>query len=620
MLRFVADLETNNNAQDCRVWASGIAIVPAHYSTSPEVKHWNNLEGLMEFLASQTETHEVYFHNVKFDGQFIIDYLLNNGYEFDENLSKAKTFKTLITNANVFYSIEICHFAKTEKNGKDKKTGAQRWKTKRITTKIIDSLKKIPLSVADIAESFGFEMTKGEIDYDLNRPEGYVPTMAEIDYLQRDIIIVARALSLFIEQGLTKMTMSSDALKSFKEKFSGKTGTEAERFYRQWFPKVSKKTDDFIRRAYKGGFVWVKPGEEGVIQEEGMTLDVNSLYPAAMRYALMPFGDPAPFKGFYYEDRNKSYHNTHPLFIQEFVCDYKLKDNKPPIVQVKSTFMDVTYSTEGVGENLCMTNIDLNLFFECYEVTNFQALGGYCFRGHHGIFNNYVDYWMDEKEKATREGNRGNRLISKLYMNSLFGRFSVIPESFMNVPYLDKKTGLVKYKTVQAKDKDIQFTALSVFITSWGRSVLFNAMTAGSNWDRVCYVDTDSVHLKGWETPDGLFIDQTALGAWSVESYWTRACFLKNKAYLHEDVKKMVVNPSTGEITYKNVTNLDDLAELTDDELELELDVKLSGATDDVKSQINFTNFYIGATFSGRRLMRTVKGGRVIEDTTFTIR
>ena len=217
MLRFVADLETTNNVNDCRVWASGVAEVPAEYTTSPLVRHWNNLEGLMEFLMSQEKTHEVYFHNAKFDAQFILDYLIENGYEYDQELSKSKTFRTLITSANVFYSLEICHFAKTEKNGKDKKTGVQRYKTKRITTKVVDSLKKLPLSVASIAQSFGFEITKGEIDYNLERPAGYVPTIQEVDYLQRDIIIVARALSFFISQGFTKMTLSADSLKSFKE-------------------------------------------------------------------------------------------------------------------------------------------------------------------------------------------------------------------------------------------------------------------------------------------------------------------------------------------------------------------------------------------------------------------
>lgn len=617
MLRFVADLETNNNVNDCRVWAAGIAEVPAQYTTSPMVRHWNNLDGLMEFLSSQEVTHEVYFHNAKFDAQFLIDYLINNGYELDEDLSKPKTFRTLITTANVFYSLEICHWAKTEKNGKDKKTGIQRYKTKRIVTKVIDSFKKIPLSVDGISKAFGFEVTKGSIDYNLDRPEGYVPTLEEIDYLQRDIIIVARALSLFVEQGFTKLTLSADALKSFKEKFSMKKGREAESFYRSWFPKVDKDMDKFIRRAYKGGFVCVKEGEEGVLQGEGVAYDVNSLYPSVMRYAPMPFGRPASFKDFYYDDINKLYHSTHPLFIQEFVCDYKLKPNKPAMAQVKRAFMDSEYSTEGRDGNFCMTNVDLNLFFECYEVTNFRPLGGLCFRSHVGIFNNYIDYWMAEKERATIEGNAGNRLISKLFCNGLYGKFATTVESFVNIPYMDEQ-GVVKYKSIQAKDKEIQYTALSAFITSYGRQVLFNAIL--SNWDRFIYCDTDSAHFKGFETPNNMYIDDVALGAWKCEGYFKRGLFLKQKAYMEEYIKELVVNETTGEITYQTVTKLDTLMDLDEDDMETEIEVKLAGATQEIKDQINFTNFYIGSTFGGRRIMKTVKGGRVIEEGTFTIR
>lgn len=618
MLRFVADLETTNNVNDCHVWASGIAEIPAEYTTSPMVRHWNNLEGLMEFFASQEETHEVYFHNAKFDAQFILDYLIDNGYEYDEELSKAKTFKTLITSAGVFYSLEICHYAKTEKNGKDKKTGVQRYRTKRISTKIIDSLKKIPLSVAEIAKAFGFETLKGEIDYNLERPVGYVPTLEEIDYLQRDVIIVARALSFFIAQGFTKMTLSSDAMKSFKEKFSSKTGREAENYYRQWFPRLDADTDKFIRRAYKGGFCYVKPEIEGIIQGQGVTYDVNSLYPSVLRYAQLPFGRPATFKDFYYDEVNANYHNTHTLFIQEFVCDYKLKPNRPAMAQVKRAFMDTEYSEEGRGVNFCMTNIDLNLFFECYEVENFQPMGGLCFRAHTGMFNNYIDYWMEEKEKATREGNKGNRLISKLFANSLYGKFGSTTTSILNIPYKDEKTGIIKYKTVQAEDKDSQYTAISTFVTSYGRQVLFNAML--SNWERLCYVDTDSVHFTGWETPENMFIDQYELGAWACEGYWARGLFIGQKKYMEEYIKEMVVNEKTGEVTYQLVTDLDVLNQLDEEAMELEIDVKLAGATDEVKDQIDFTNFYVGATFDGQRRMQTVQGGRIIKEGTFTIR
>lgn len=618
MLRFVADLETNNNENNCRVWAAGIAEIPAYYTTSPQVRHWNNLEGLMTFLASQEVSHEVYFHNMKFDAQFIIDYLFKNGYEFDRKLSKEKTFRALITSAGVFYSLEICHWAKTEKNGKDKKTGVQRYKTKRITTKVMDSYKKIPLSVEKIANDFGLEIKKGSIDYDLDRPEGYQPTLSEIAYLENDIIIVARALSLFIEEGYTKMTLSGDAMKTFKEKFSGKTGTAADKHYREFFPRVSPEIDKYIRRAYKGGYTYVKDEVREVEQGRGIVLDVNSLYPSVMRYAPLPWGTPIKFRGFYYDELNKLLHNTHTLFIQEFTCSYKLKENRPAIAQIKGHFKDVSYSKQGYMENFCMTNIDLNLFFECYEVTDFQPLGGYAFKSMTGFFNSYIDYFTELKTTSKKEGNEGQYLLSKLFLNSLFGKFSVETTSFLKTPYMDKD-GVVKYTTEKGDDKEVQYTAMSAFITAFGRQVLVNAIIA--NYDRWLYSDTDSIHLSGWDMPEGMFIDDSALGAWKLEGFFERSIFLKSKCYIEAYHKKLAgFDPETGEAIYKNVTSLEELELLVNnEETELELDVKCAGMTDAVKEQVTFDNFKVGSTFSGKKFMKTVAGGRVIEEGDFTI-
>ena len=70
----------------------------------------------MERLASH-ETVKVYFHNLKFDGEFIIYWLLHNGFEHredSEDLDK-DTFSTLISDMGQFYSIEIC-FGKERKH------------------------------------------------------------------------------------------------------------------------------------------------------------------------------------------------------------------------------------------------------------------------------------------------------------------------------------------------------------------------------------------------------------------------------------------------------------------------------------------------------------------------
>lgn len=613
MLRYVADFETNNHAEDCRVWGAGIAEIPATQHGTVNVQHFNNMKDFLSFLSNQEKTHEVYFHNLKFDAQFLIHELLSNGFTYDENLSESNTFRTLITGTNTFYCMEICWSAQVKKNGKNKKTGEQKYLTKRVVTKIVDSFKKIPLSVEKMGKAFGFDIQKGSIDYNAIRPVGHELTEEEKAYITNDVEIVARALSVFIEQGFTRMTLSADALKSFKQSMSGQVGEKADQIYRKYFPIIDTEKDEWIRLAYKGGLVQIKKGEEEKIQGKGMTLDVNSLYPSVMKYAWLPYGAPIEFNGFYYDEVNARYHQSHPLFIQEFYCSFKLKANRPAIAQQKAFFKDIEYMEEGFMQHMHMTSIDLELFFECYDVTDFVPLRGMAFRCHRGFFDNYIDGWMSVKEEATKAGNKAMRQISKLFLNSLFGKFSTDTKSFVNVPYLDEKTGIVKYKTVEGQQKQVQYTAMSAFITSYARQTLVHAMI--QEWERLVYVDTDSIHLKGWERPN-LYIDEVELGAWKIEGYWTSGKFIKNKAYLECYVQKVTgMDEETGELEFKRITNEADLDSIESEELE----VKCSGMTDDIKPFVTFDNFQVGSTFEGKRLMKTVAGGRIIQEVAFTI-
>ena len=105
--RFMADFETltgKDVVDETYVWASGICSIDNPYDES-FLKIWNNDEDLYLFL-SQFSYSECYFHNLKFDGHFIMHYLLSHGYVYDEDLSTEKTFNTLITDTGQWYMKE----------------------------------------------------------------------------------------------------------------------------------------------------------------------------------------------------------------------------------------------------------------------------------------------------------------------------------------------------------------------------------------------------------------------------------------------------------------------------------------------------------------------------------
>ena len=136
----------------------------------------------------------------------------------------------------------------------------------------------------------------------------------------------------------------------------------------------------------------------------GTVLDVNSLYPSVMRTEILPYGEPVFFNGKYKEDIN------YPLYIQQLTCCFKIKPNKIPTIQLKKhlSFLPNEY-IENSGINpvcLTLTNIDLQLFLEHYDVFDLHYECGWKFKGIRGLFDKYIDKWVELKNKATLEGNK----------------------------------------------------------------------------------------------------------------------------------------------------------------------------------------------------------------------
>ena len=161
---FTADFETTTDEHDCRVWAWGLSeIGNPHY-----FKYGNNLDEFMSYLENSFNS-TMYFHNLKFDGEFIIAWLFEHGFKWikDKKLKDNKTFTTLISDKGQFYAIKIYFQVKGKK-------------VKSVT--IYDSLKILPFSVSQIAKGFNLPISKLEIDYKLNREVGHVLTQKEHNY------------------------------------------------------------------------------------------------------------------------------------------------------------------------------------------------------------------------------------------------------------------------------------------------------------------------------------------------------------------------------------------------------------------------------------------------------
>ena len=574
MRTFVADFETTTNEKNCHVWAWALCEV----EDLDNVYIGTDIYDFMDMCEQLRDNLRVYFHNLKFDGQFIISWLFQNDYKLvtDSRDRASQTFKTMISDEGLYYAIEVIFY----KKGKN---------IKKVT--FYDSMKLLPMSVEKIADSFHLPISKGEIDYDAHNdlPYGSPLTEEEKEYIINDVRIVAHAIDFFQKQGLDRITIGSCAMSEYKKLIG-------QRAFDRYFPVLHHHDD--IKQSYRGGFTYVNPKFAGKTLGNGVVLDVNSLFPWVMRTKLLPHGTPIFFRGKYEPDE------LYPLYTQMFTCEFELKPGKIPTIQDRRFGSNYITSSNDEQMTLCLNSVDLELFLENYEIFNPVWHNGWKFMGTNGLFDEYVDKWSDAKIQARKDENWGLYMIAKLFLNSLYGKFGTSRTRRSKIPYMDGD--VVAYKDTDPEQTDGVYVAMASFITSYAREKTIRAAQqicddyeAGRSKIQFCYADTDSLHCisEDFTLPKGLHIDKYELGAWKYESRFNRAKFLRAKCYIENSTEKV-----------------DDPA------AEYNLKVTVAGMPEECHDQVTFSNFQIGAQYSGKKTPKIVPGGVVLQSIDFTIK
>lgn len=604
-MKWVADFETTSAERKQKdgtshVWACGLCEVGNPQNTII----LRTIEEFLNWCESQKTNDTVFFHNLRFDGNFIVQYLLRNGYKLAQTPQEkaSRTFTTLISDKSLWYQIEVFFEIKGKKVNK-------------VTFQ--DSLKLIPLSVREIAKSFQLPIQKGSIDYSAHDflPEGANLTAEEEEYLIHDVQIVEHALNFFHSQGLDKMTIGSCALEEFKRLINKK-------YFKMYFPPPFY--DEDVRQAYKGGFTYLNPKFKEKEVKNLVVLDVNSLYPSVMSGCsgeFLPFGTPIFYEGEYKEDK------LYPLYIQKIQCAFELKPNKIPTIQIKHNmyYQGNQYLTSSDGDRpiLYLTSVDLKLFLEQYDVYDIEYLSGWKFKGINAgaIFGKYVDKWSKMKIKSKEEGNHGMYMISKLLLNSLYGKFGSAVEVTSKIPYL--KDDKLHFEKTAPTTKEGVYIAMACFITAWSRHKTITAAQriqddyfAGKSKIQFVYADTDSLHCVSpdFDLPN-LDIHPTKLGAWDHEASAVRGKFLRQKCYM----EKHIISEKAYNKAMADEDSVKELYEKDGDNYYF-TKITVAGMPDSCYKDVTFDNFKIGAQYAGKLKHTTVWGGVVLEDTEFTIK
>ena len=547
---YTADFETTTDLDDCRVWAAATCEI----GNFDNIEHGTDVPWFIDWCRNHGSCN-VYFHNLAFDGSFIMDWLERNGWEWVDDRSKIDnhTYTTVISDANQVYCIDL-------------------WFTKSLNVKIMDSLKIVPLSVAQMAKAYNLPILKGSIDYTAPRPVGHVLTEEEIAYIDNDVVIAAMVMDKFLTEGLNKMTAGSNALANYKDMNGGRKG------FRKWFTYLDQEEDAFIRKAYRGGFTWVNPKYQGRKLGKGIVFDVNSLYPSVMNSCAgerLPYGKPIWFDG------KPKPSETFDLWVAEITCSFRVREDHIPCIQLKGNFRfkQTEYLERSDGDvTFTVTSVDWELIKQQYYVYNLRWHGGYQFKSASFLFKSYIDKWITIKNNATVEGNPGMRQIAKLMLNSLYGKFATRTTVYSRRPMI--VNDVLRYVDLPPEERDPVYLPVGVFVTAWARYKTITS--AQSVYDRFIYADTDSIHLIGTEVPDCIDVDDVRLGAWKHESTFWQAKFLRAKCYMEYE------------------------------EGEEKPTVHVAGMPSVCHQYVDIDNFDFGSEYYGKLYTHRVKGGIVL--------
>lgn len=544
---YVCDFETTvyKGQQYTEVWAAAVVEL-----NTEDVVILHTIQDFLGYIFSLNVNIVGYFHNLKFDGNFIVDWLLRNGYKWNraaEGKMKTNEFKCAISDRGAWYTITI--------------------KKGQTVIEFRDSLKLLPFSVKRIGKSFKTQHRKLDMEYEGFRYAGCEITDKEKEYIANDVLVVKEALEIMFERGHQKLTIGACCLEEFKSTYD-KTD------FKNFFPNLTEieidpdlygesNADAYIRHSYRGGYCYLVKGKENKIYSNGWTADINSSYSSNMSSEsgnYYPVGKPMFWKGDIPKEADNRY------YFVRIRCRFNIKEGMLPTVQIKGTLLyngtdylttsdyydyqsgtyKRYYMKQGVKHDsyvtMTMTCVDYELFLKHYNPIDLEILDGCYFMKAIGLFDDYMHKYKEIKENSVG----AERELAKLYLNNLYGKFAANDSSSYKVPYINSKN-VLGFEIVEEHEKKPGFIAVGSAITSYARRFVINAAQAnyhGVDKDGFIYCDTDSIHCSGNpEDVKGIRIHPTSFCAWKLESYWDKAVFVRQKTYIehvtHVDGKEV---------------------------------------------------------------------------------
>lgn len=377
------------------------------------------MDSMFEHIVDN-KINQVYFHNLSFDGDFIMQYLIKNDYVYvDSPMYDRATLSNgewtwMCDSGGSIYSIEVL-------------IGGHKFEF-RCSYKVLNA----PISRLGkmISSEYGIEFAKEEIDYDEYYHFDDKKEVPEelLSYLKKDIDIALYSMLLLSDNYEVKATAASTSKNAFidyygKEEFVKDFGGSLFNIQTresEVHNVLTHKQFDHISKSYSGGRVFIRPGGQDVLYENinGVSTDLVSSYPGIMKELKMPYGSPlhSPPVGFDFIE----------LVTVKIYSATKNDPEMPSFLKdkTKSSRFDTHYTDTVYDTTYVMWREELEFLEKHYTVKYDIYHSESLFFRVKKTFEEYINHI--KKLKMSSEG--ALRDIYKLIINAFYGKFGEKPE------------------------------------------------------------------------------------------------------------------------------------------------------------------------------------------------
>lgn len=518
-----------------------------------------NLDDFFKFVSEIEESNSFYAHNASgYDSYILMNYLIDKGVKpkdvicMGQKIVKFKYGKTSFRDSMKHLPMSLNAAAKTYNLKEQKTLFPYEFYTKE--NKFYKG--KIP-------DRKYFNCTNEEYELESKKYKTYDIHKICIDYCKLDVKLLTKTLENYRDNAikinkldpLNDLTIASYALTVYRtnhiddNKIANLQGEEA----------------TFARKAFFGGRTETF---KTYCDEEMTYLDINSLYPYVQKTKELPIGKPRYFKdghpfiktlneinkkyklnkiSFFWKYINgffKKYNEHYDLFLIEILLSKN--DLNIPLIGYK---IDGKFIFDSKEKRIVLTNFELSKALELgYDISNIYEI--HVYKSSKDLFKDYISKYEVIKNNSKKENNTGMYHISKLMLNSLWGKFGQ-KRIRRKCVYYESKEEWVKLLLRERRSKDIRImnfkqvkdlgmgingeikkgllkvqydemclhtntnSAIAAFITSHARLCLYSGFEHVGIKNMV-YCDTDSMIYKSKDVDCKLIGDE--FGDWKDET------------------------------------------------------------------------------------------------------